>query len=801
MNFNLYLHRLYEMAPASPESYGNEIGITDKSDSSYRNSLEQPKSGPIGDLVKSAWANLNVPTRSIPDTNNGNMGCAAATSIIFYRATGLPIIPGKKIVLGTGTLWSSLTSRPNEWQKISDWKTGWQPGDIILTSRGNQAGHVGVIVDGGKIISNSSGGFNGDKKGQIEQNYSSVSSWGSIAKRNPNQTACFRYIGKWRSTWGGSLYDKPQDQNQLDGKEMKHIVGGNSFVMGPGPDMHVKYEGWTNQNAWDIMAPVGTPVCSIFSGKISKVTLLSDSENTFGWSVLIASDDNKNQAFYANFGEVMPEIKEGSTIKIGAIIGYIGKPNNNPNWRTHAHISIGPDSGSNLKNFIDNSGNIKGTGDYPVRNPIPIKSDSQGIELIRAEDFTGDRLVLREGDSGDKVRSLQYTLKTKYGYPLPEHGIDGKFGSETKAAVRDFQRKRGLLVDGEVGEDTALALSTNAPVQVDRRSSKWLDKTKFKIYDSKRKKVLIAKLESKVLIKIKNRYGVEIGDAVLQSGKISISYRINGENINIDDSDPNNSVYKGIYNIFNRVSGGIISEMPTDTNKEVITPEQEEQEEIVSSDFKISHKYTGTKASNIAFLINEMNRQGVSNPYTQIGILAVIGKECGFIPKNENMNYSKERLPEVWSVFSKTGKRVAKGQGQYNWNSLALQYEHQPEKLANFVYGGKLHNNRTGDGWKYRGRGFNGITFKSGYETYSSVTGIDLVSNPDRLNDVKVAAEAAVKFLINGMKSLGVNPMKFTNQTDATYYATKANAGGREIKYDETYAKAKEVERNFLLTA
>jgi predicted chitinase len=165
------------------------------------------------------------------------------------------------------------------------------------------------------------------------------------------------------------------------------------------------------------------------------------------------------------------------------------------------------------------------------------------------------------------------------------------------------------------------------------------------------------------------------------------------------------------------------------------------------------------------------------------------------------MSYSKERLPEVWGVFSKTGKRVEKGQGKYNWNALAAQHERQPEKLANFVYGGQFHNNRSGDGWKYRGRGFNGITFKSGYEKYSSITGIDLVSNPDRLNDINVASEVAVKFLINGVKSLGKDPMQFTNQQDATYYATKANAGGREIKYDETYAKAKEVEKNFLITA
>jgi predicted chitinase len=470
-------------------------------------------------------------------------------------------------VLGTGTLWSSLTSRPSEWKKISNWQTDWQVGDIILTARGRKAGHVGVIVDGGKIISNSSKGFAGDRSGQIEQNYGSVESWNSkVAVKNPKQTACFRYIGKLRSTWGGPLYYKQGDSSTPLEKETEQL---------------------------------------------SDSTLVDKSSDTL---------------------------------------------NNKP---------------------IDQ-----------------------------------------------------------------------------------------------------------------------LNQTKFKIYDSKNKKVLIAKLESKKYIIIKNRYGTEIGEATLNSGKISIRYKVRDNIVNLDQSDSSDSVYKGIYRIFNRISSGTSPSI----ERKKITPE-EEQADITSGDFKISHKYSGAKATNIQALINEMNRQGVKNPYTQVAILAVIGKESGFIPQNEIMNYSKERLPEVWGVFSKTGKRVAEGQGKYNWNDLAAQYEHQPEKLANFVYGGQFHNNRSGDGWKYRGRGFNGITFKSGYEKYSSVTGIDLVSNPDRLNDINVAAEVAVKFLINGIKSLGIDPASFTNQQDATYYATKANAGGREIRNDETYAKAKKVEGNFLITA
>lgn len=184
------------------DSFGSTVGITDKNDGSE---LKQPLKGPIGNIVNSAYANLNVSTRKIPGTGGGNLGCAAAVSIIFYRATGYAIAGSGAITLGTGSLWSYM-SKENEksngvWKKITNWKTESQPGDIILTARGSKAGHVGVVIDGGNIISNSSGGFKGDKKGQIEMNYN-VNSWSSVAARNPSQTAAFRYVGPYKKTWG-----------------------------------------------------------------------------------------------------------------------------------------------------------------------------------------------------------------------------------------------------------------------------------------------------------------------------------------------------------------------------------------------------------------------------------------------------------------------------------------------------------------------------------------------------------------------------------------------------------------------
>jgi hypothetical protein len=58
--------------------------------------------------------------------------------------------------------------------------------------------------------------------------------------------------------------------------------------------------------------------------------------------------------------------------------------------------------------------------------------------------------VLRQGASGETVRSVQYLLR-QHGYAV---AVDGAFGPPTDAAVRAFQQARGLTVDGVVGPQT-----------------------------------------------------------------------------------------------------------------------------------------------------------------------------------------------------------------------------------------------------------------------------------------------------------------------------------------------------------
>ena len=63
------------------------------------------------------------------------------------------------------------------------------------------------------------------------------------------------------------------------------------------------------------------------------------------------------------------------------------------------------------------------------------------------------RPTLRKGSEGVNVRELQERL-IALGYDCGTKGADGKFGAKTEEAVKEFQRKHGLKVDGIAGENT-----------------------------------------------------------------------------------------------------------------------------------------------------------------------------------------------------------------------------------------------------------------------------------------------------------------------------------------------------------
>lgn len=83
----------------------------------------------------------------------------------------------------------------------------------------------------------------------------------------------------------------------------------------------------------------------------------------------------------------------------------------------------------------------------------------QGVSIVDQGNAGSVAVLLRVGAAGQSVRQVQQRLIT-WG-ALPAGQDDGQFGPKTDAAVRQFQSRHGLAVDGVVGPRTLAALLTN----------------------------------------------------------------------------------------------------------------------------------------------------------------------------------------------------------------------------------------------------------------------------------------------------------------------------------------------------
>ena len=219
---------------------------------------------------------------------------------------------------------------------------------------------------------------------------------------------------------------------------------------------------------------------------------------------------------------------------------------------------------------------------------------------------------------------------------------------------------------------------------------------------------------------------------------------------------------------------------------------------------KISHNYSGIAAKNIDKIIAAGKKRGITNPNTLVGILSIVGKESGFVPKSENSyaNTSNSRIREVFG-----NARV--GKDKYSDAELS-RIKKDPATFWEAVYGYKtymgrrnLGNNEPGDGGKYRGRGYNQLTGKANYKTTGADIGRDLVNNPDLVNNVEVAAEVLFSYLKRTVTDRrvtgGLNG--FTNVDDAVKNIARANAGwGNGYESDNVLgaiANSQRIQKNF----
>lgn len=115
-----------------------------------------------------------------------------------------------------------------------------------------------------------------------------------------------------------------------------------------------------------------------------------------------------------------------------------------------------------------------------------------------------------------------------------------------------------------------------------------------------------------------------------------------------------------------------------------------------------------------------VNRFKIDSTLRLAHFLAQCAHESGnFAITQENLNYSADGLLKIFPKYFNAA----------NVNA----YARQPEKIANKVYASRMGNSgeASGDGWKYKGRGYIQLTGKNNYSLFDKFVDDDTLTNPE----------------------------------------------------------------------
>ena len=146
----------------------------------------------------------------------------------------------------------------------------------------------------------------------------------------------------------------------------------------------------------------------------------------------------------------------------------------------------------------------------------------------------------------------------------------------------------------------------------------------------------------------------------------------------------------------------------------------------------------------IAQIPDTAKRFEINTPLRLAHFLAQCGHESGgFRATQENLNYSANGLRGIFSKYFKEA-------------GLAEQYQRNPQKIASRVYGGRMGNGpeSTGEGYKFRGRGYIQLTGKDNYTAFGKAINEDMTANPDKVATHYALLSAAWFFSKNGLHKM-----------------------------------------------
>lgn len=161
---------------------------------------------------------------------------------------------------------------------------------------------------------------------------------------------------------------------------------------------------------------------------------------------------------------------------------------------------------------------------------------------------------------------------------------------------------------------------------------------------------------------------------------------------------------------------------------------------VLTSLFKLEKLKGHVPDAVIAQIPDTAAKFNITNTLRLAHFLAQCGHEsAGFKAVSENLNYSADGLVKIF--------------GKYFNATTAAVYARNPEKIANKVYSARMGNGNeaSGEGFKFRGRGYIQLTGKSNYSLFDKTVEDDIVSNPDLVATKYPLASAAFFFNSNNL--------------------------------------------------
>jgi len=222
----------------------------------------------------------------------------------------------------------------------------------------------------------------------------------------------------------------------------------------PGEGTHAASD-WSSGNAWDLSAPVGSNVYSLFDGKVQRVSKSSGGvkyvgvKKIYGDQVSIASNDGNPDVFYTH---ITTNLNQGQEVKAGDIIGQLIEM---PGMPSHLHIGL---SQGDLLDYVGGIDTTNTTDSIPLASPAILAGNfKQPGKIYTTQNDPYKYCVIngvwygKEGVRDPQQPWLFFDEWTSYEKNCKMNEIlDERFNGARKSEQIELNRQKFCSFDGDI---------------------------------------------------------------------------------------------------------------------------------------------------------------------------------------------------------------------------------------------------------------------------------------------------------------------------------------------------------------